>query len=656
MFSLYVKTDEIEYPLYEPLDEELRIFEPVLSEEMGSAGSFQFRIYSGHKNYEKLKPLRSEIILYQDNEPIFIGRLMKPSRDFNNMVTMPCEGILTYLLDSMQRPFSIQGNLRTYIQKLIEVHNGQVEERKRVQLGNIVVTGGNDETVREITGFTSTLDALRQIVSQYGGYLRLRRENGQNLFDYVWDYGGINSQTIRFGENLLDLDEQVDASNIITCLIPQGGDVEYQDELGETQTRTVNIAAVNGGKDYIVNDTAVAAYGQVWGYQKFDDVTDENALLAKAKAYLDEASALPSSLQISAVDLSLIDVAVGNFRIGCWTPVSSVPHGIEQNFMLTKREINLLDPTQGSITLGRDTETMTGTANRNQAEISNRVNQVADSTSKEINRKIENATSLITGGFGGYVVLDNIDPATGKKMHPWRILVMNTPDKETATNIIQINQNGIGFSTTGINGPYRNAWTIDGNLVADFITAGSMLADRIRGGTLEVGGSGLGKDGVIRVLDAKDNEIMRMDKSGITINAGKLNAPDIVGGTAEFGDGLFYADDEEVSIGGFYARYGWGRDIFQSFDGQCGMSAAASGKGKLWLWAGYISEDNYDFLVNNLGEVHTRELYIESNQDYWQGWSLSDTLRDLDSKYKSLSNDIDDLQNQIDNIDTGGGA
>lgn len=656
MFRVNVKTDGTEYPLYEPLDESLRIFEPVLSEEMGGAGSFQFQISRDHSYYDRLKPLRSEIILYQDDEAIFIGRLMKPSRNFDNMVTLPCEGILTYLLDSQQRPVVITGNLQTYIAKLLEIHNGQVEQRKRVEVGSIVVTGGNDKTVREITEFTPTLTALRQLADQYGGFFRLRRAGGKNVLDYVWDYGAMNSQIIRFGENLLDLEEQVDASNIITCLIPQGGEVEYQDELGETQTRTVDIVSVNNGKDYIVNEAAVAAYGQVWGYQKFEDVTDQNVLLEKAKIYLEEASALPSSLQISAVDLAVIDASTESFRVGCWTQVLSEPHGIEQNFILTKREINLLDPTQGSITLGREVETMTDTANRTQAEISERVDKIVDSTSKEIQRKIENATTLITGGFGGYVVLDNIDPATGKKMHPWRILVMNTPDKDTAKNVIQINQNGIGFSTTGINGPYSNAWTIDGNLVADFITTGTMLADRIRGGTLEVGGSGLGKDGMIRVLDAKNKEIVRMDKSGVTIYAGKLNAPDIVGGTAEFGDGLFYADDEEVSIGGFYARYGWGRDIFQSFDGQCGMSAAASGKGKLWFWAGYNSENDYDFLVNNLGEVHCRELYIESNDDYWQGWNLSDTLRDLDSKYKSLSRDIDDLQDQIDNIDTGGGT
>lgn len=49
---------------------------------------------------------------------------------------------------------------------------------------------------------------------------------------------------------------------------------------------------------------------------------------------------------------------------------------------------------------------------------------------------------------------------------------------------------------------------------ADFITAGTMLADRIMGGTLTLGGSGNG-NGVAVVLDASGNEVVRLDKDGV---------------------------------------------------------------------------------------------------------------------------------------------
>ena len=301
------------------------------------------------------------------------------------------------------------------------------------------------------------------------------------------------------------------------------------------------------------------------------------------------------------------------------------------------------DPQKGSISLGGTVESFTGQTTNKQVSISKALQQASDEIFAEMAQKIANATTLITGGFGGYVVLDNIEPATGEQIHPWRILIMNTPDKNTAKNVIQINQNGIGFSTTGINGPYRNAWTIDGNLVADFVTTGTMLADRIRGGTLEVGGTGLGRNGVIRVLNSSGTEIVRMDVTGVKINQGKLTAPDITGGSADFGDGLFMADDDAVNIGGFEARYAWGRDIFQSYDGQCGLSADPSKRGGLWIWAGWQNDNYYDFCVNNLGEVHCQELYIEGSQGFWQSWNLTDTMEDIYNRLESLEDEINNI-------------
>lgn len=631
MYRVYAKYQGAEYPLYEPLDEKVRILNPVLTEEMGSAGSFSFQIFRGHPYYDKIQPCKTEIILYQDQTDIFCGRILKPEIGMDNLVQITCEGDMTYLLDSIQRPFEFSGSVQGYVEKLLEVHNSQVEEEKKVDPGMIVIAGNEPEIHWELTGFSPTLSVLRTLPDAYGGYFRIRRQDGKRYLDYLWDYGGINGQTIRFGENLLDLTKYIDASQIITCLIPQGGTVEYQDDLGETQTRVIDITSVNDGQDYIENTEAIEKYGRIWGNQTFDDITDPSKLLEKAKEYLLEISSLPESIEIGAVDLSLIDDSVEAFRLGYWTNVSSAPHGIEQRFLLTRREINLLDPTQGSITLGREINTLTGNTNRMQTAISNRVDQLISQTYDEMIQKIANATTLITGGFGGYVVLDNINPATGEKMHPWRILVMNTPDKETATSVIQINQNGIGFSTTGINGPYRNAWTIDGNLVADFITAGTMLADRIRGGILEVGGAGLGKDGVIRVLNAAGAEIVRMDINGVTIRQGKLNAPEITGGSADFGSGLFTADDDTVTVGGFEARYDWGRDIFQSYDQKCGLSADPGIKGGLWAWFGWNSSGDFDVVINNSGQVVAQDFVIDGSYE-------------LSQKIRSIERRLDDLE------------
>lgn len=94
-----------------------------------------------------------------------------------------------------------------------------------------------------------------------------------------------------------------------------------------------------------------------------------------------------------------------------------------------------------------------------------------------INDIVDHQTDLITGNSGGYVLLD---PKNG----PSRILVMDTPDKNTAKNVLQINQKGIGFSQTGIDGKYTTAWTLDGGFNASFITAGEIVGITIKGSTL----------------------------------------------------------------------------------------------------------------------------------------------------------------------------
>lgn len=104
------------------------------------------------------------------------------------------------------------------------------------------------------------------------------------------------------------------------------------------------------------------------------------------------------------------------------------------------------------------------------------MNQEIKRSGSMMQQAIDSATNLITGGLGGYVVMKR--NANGK---PEEILIMDTEDVQTAVNVIRMNKNGIGFSTTGYNGPFTTAWTIDGRFVADFITAGTLRAIDIEG-------------------------------------------------------------------------------------------------------------------------------------------------------------------------------
>ena len=129
-------------------------------------------------------------------------------------------------------------------------------------------------------------------------------------------------------------------------------------------------------------------------------------------------------------------------------------------------------------------------------------------------------------------------------------------------------------------------------------------------------------------LDASGNATFSGTVSGAAISGGTISGSSITGVSINIDD-FFVCDSQEVQIGGFETSYAYGRDIFQSQDGQCGISASASKAGKLWIWAGYNSASDYDFMVNNAGSVYCRngvhadDFYPTSYKNsvvYWIDW------------------------------------
>lgn len=653
IYRVTVKTNGNEYLLHDPRDEEIQLINPTLSEEVGKNGTFTFGISPLHPNKDKVLPMASEIMIWKDKEMIHRCRMLDSESDFYNTGSATCEGELAYLLDSIQRPYEYTGSLYNFFVQLLSNHNNVVEERKRFEIGNVTIAG--TEITRSNSEYSSTMrEMLDQLTAINGGYLRVRYANGKKYLDYINDYGGINTQAIRFGENLIDLTKHVEPMELITVLIPTGATIQSDDS--EKNDTVVNITSVNGGKDYIYDSAAVAKYGQIWGSQKFEDVTDPEALLAKARAYLEEATSIPETIELKAIDLSLVNVEYESLNLGYWTDIISKPHGLSKKFLLSKKITNLVDPAKNSIILGKVLKTFTGEAAKEKFQINARINAVASNTSKEINRKVENATQLITGGKGGYVVLDVNNPDTGEKMHPWRILIMDTPEKETARSVIQFNKNGFGFSTTGINGPYRNAWTIDGNLVADFITTGSMLADRIRGGMLEVGGQGPGKDGTITVKNAAGTVIGTWDKTGLHVMLGVIEGSTIrgsviIGGAINIGGGTFTVDSDgevtlnagEINIGNvnINSTYTWIGDYGVSAQGT-GVFYSRDSEHSVRIDAATSDEYSYHphiLLAKGNNQTHISELvlstgdiYLTQDDDFWQGWSLTEEIKLLHKK------------------------
>ena len=139
--------------------------------------------------------------------------------------------------------------------------------------------------------------------------------------------------------------------------------------------------------------------------------------------------------------------------------------------------------------------------------------------SKALNDAVDHATQMITGGLGGYVIL-NVNEVTGQTEE---ILIMDTPDKETAVNVWRFNQGGLGHSSNGYDGPYNDvALTADGQINANMITVGEMVADRIMGGMLTLGGVNDAR-GQLQVLDENGNVVGIWNNAGLTMDKGRIS-------------------------------------------------------------------------------------------------------------------------------------
>lgn len=104
--------------------------------------------------------------------------------------------------------------------------------------------------------------------------------------------------------------------------------------------------------------------------------------------------------------------------------------------------------------------------------------QQKEETTTALEQAIINATQLITGNSGGYVVLHPSEK-------PQEIFIMDTPDMNSAQRVWRWNLSGLGYSSTGINGPFALAMTMDGAIVADFITAGTINGALIKASSVE---------------------------------------------------------------------------------------------------------------------------------------------------------------------------
>lgn len=364
--------------IFSELDRELTILNPSVTVEMGKSGSFEFDIPSMNIYYDSLKQFKTKVRVELDNTLIFYGRVLSIKRDFDNIKNIYCEGSLSYLMDSVQPSERFVGKTHDLFRMIIANHNSMVDSDKQFTVGritvenrDIVISGESDEIQDLETGkfnykqiainassgeWETTMDRIDScLISNCGGYLRVRYENGLQYIDYLKDYWGTASQKIEFGQNLLDFSEDISPENVFTVLIPLGDE-------------NLTIASVNGGSIELVNEDAVKQYGRIVRSHLFDSVTNPSVLLENARRYMQTNGLMEKTIEIKAVDMHFVDKNVKEIALGDRVFVSSVHHDQYDYITCTKIEYDLSDPSSTTYTFGNPKQSLTERYRKNAKE------------------------------------------------------------------------------------------------------------------------------------------------------------------------------------------------------------------------------------------------------------------------------------------------
>ena len=353
---------------------------------------------------------------------------------------------------------------------------------------------------------------------------------------------------IRYGKNLTDLKQEENIEGTITGVCPFWA----SNETGEIVTLPENAIWSTNADNYPYRRTRVVDFTS-----DFEEMPTEDQLRTRAEKYIEDNNiGIPDvNITIKFVPLwqteNYRDLAVLE-RVNLCDTISVYYDklGVTATAKVVKTVYNVLKERYDSIEVGNAKTTLASTISQMGETITNQTQNAVSSLRSWVSYQ----SQLITGGLGGYITFVYNQDGT-----PAELLVMDQPSIGSAVNLIRMNNGGIAFSNNGYNGPFVSAWTIDGSFSADFVRTGTMVANRIRGGTLTLGSQD-NDSGVLEVYDAANNLVVRADNTGLKVYGSDgsyvvMNATDGFAGYNRNGTKIYWAAAQEFHMRNAQVEY-----------------------------------------------------------------------------------------------------
>lgn len=496
--------------LYDPRSEELVIRNPYCHLAVGESGELTFQIDDDHPCASLLTRLTGIVDLQADGLTIFEGRIRKDSRDFDLTRTIEVEGLLACLNDSVIGPYDFPTNfpeasaaanvVEYFLGWVLAQHNGQVGAEQRIELGEVTVTDPNNYIARSCSGYQTAMEVVKgALVDTLGGYLLMDYSGDVPVLNYYDDLPHTNEQVVEFGENLLDLVTETDATATYTAILPVGAD-------------GLTIAGLEDGElspGYIKEGAiiySVAAEEQYNGVRitrkvEWNDVTVAANLQNKALVRLStDGVKVAKSITVKAVDLGGGDIS--RFIVGRYVTLHSAPHGYSASYPLMELNPDILDPGETEITLGTTVLSASDLANISARDVQERFNESQAFYLATLNTALQNSSGLYT------TQAVQADGSTIFYLHDRQTL-------EGSTVVIKINAEAIGISTDGGQN-YATGLTVDGDAIVRILSATGVNADWINAGVLQ-GIKIIGEEGAIGGFTMSGNALSATFRRDFTV-------------------------------------------------------------------------------------------------------------------------------------------
>lgn len=412
MFTVYADGNLIWDPrLQGDLAKQYAIFSDSLQQEVNKAGAFTFTIYPTHPAYDKIFKLRTTVVINYGDDIFFRGRVLNDFPGSYNERKIQCEGELAFLGDVCQPPFVFpQDEEHTtpadYLAFLLDYYNSQQPADRKILLGNVTVTDSNGYIARSDTEYSTTLQLIQEgLLNTHGGYLSFRHVGSVTYLDYLEDFSVLANQPVRLGFNLLSISSDRRGEEAATAILPLGAKDDNGVRLNIFDAKNETTDDICIGDLIVYSKSAESRFGgRIVKKMVWDDVTELSNLLTRAKSELGTATAIPSTVTITAADASAAaldgGVSYNTFRVGTYIAVEDAVHAdthglLPTTYLLRKRTGSLQNPASNRLTFGATTYGYTE-ENRRQQEtawkiVEANVTQSQTQAIRELERRINSA-------------------------------------------------------------------------------------------------------------------------------------------------------------------------------------------------------------------------------------------------------------------------